>query len=107
MASFVHSRNERSKTTRQADRPSCDPLRRAGFLGLLPHSAPRDPNSRGSSICAVESGSPPPLAALQKSRETFWSARVGLHYRALAVEVQNGVLWFWVGTHAEYDRLVG
>jgi len=37
----------------------------------------------------------------------FWSSRVGLHYSALAVEVRNGVLWFWIGTHAEYDRLVG
>jgi hypothetical protein len=37
----------------------------------------------------------------------FWSARVGLHYRALAVEVTDGVLWFWIGTHAEYDKIVG
>lgn len=37
----------------------------------------------------------------------FWSARVGLHYRALAVEAPDGVLWFWIGTHAEYDKLVG
>lgn len=37
----------------------------------------------------------------------FWSARVGLHYRALAVEVPDGVLWFWIGTHAEYDKIVG
>ena len=42
-----------------------------------------------------------------KKTGTFWSSRVGLHYRALAVEVPNGVLWFWIGTHAEYDRLVG
>lgn len=33
--------------------------------------------------------------------------RVGLHYRALGVEVPDGVLWFWIGTHAEYDALVG
>jgi hypothetical protein len=42
-----------------------------------------------------------------KQVRTFWSSRVGLHYRALAVDVQNGVLWFWIGTHAEYDRMVG
>jgi hypothetical protein len=35
----------------------------------------------------------------------FWSARVGLHHRALAVEVEAGMLWVWIGTHAEYDRL--
>ncbi len=37
----------------------------------------------------------------------FWSARVGLHYRAVAVEAPDGLVWFWIGMHAEYDRLVG
>ena len=37
----------------------------------------------------------------------FWSARVGLHYRALAVEQENAMVWFWVGTHALYNRLIG
>jgi hypothetical protein len=36
----------------------------------------------------------------------FWSVRVGLHYRALAVEDGEDVVWVWIGTHAEYDRLV-
>ena len=36
-----------------------------------------------------------------------WSVRVGLHYRAVATEVDDGMLWFWIGTHAEYDRLIG
>jgi hypothetical protein len=36
----------------------------------------------------------------------FWSARVGLHYRALAVENENELVWFWIGTHAVYNRLV-
>ena len=38
---------------------------------------------------------------------SFWSARVGLHHRAIGVVVPDGVLWFWIGTHAEYDTLVG
>jgi hypothetical protein len=38
---------------------------------------------------------------------SYWSARVGLYYRALAVEAQDGLLWFWIGTHAEYDEIVG
>lgn len=36
----------------------------------------------------------------------FWSARVGLHYRALAVESDEEMIWVWIGTHAEYDRLL-
>ena len=37
----------------------------------------------------------------------FRSVRVGLHYRALAVEAGEDVLWFWIGHHAEYDHLIG
>jgi len=35
----------------------------------------------------------------------FWSVRVG-RYRALAVEVDAGLLWFWIGSHADYDALI-
>ena len=37
----------------------------------------------------------------------LWSARIGLHYRSLAAEAGNDLVWFWIGTHAEYDELVG
>ncbi|SEM74728.1 hypothetical protein [Bradyrhizobium sp. OK095] len=36
----------------------------------------------------------------------FWSARVGLRYRALAIETDRVCVWFWIGSHADYDRLV-
>jgi hypothetical protein len=35
-----------------------------------------------------------------------WSVRVGRKYRALGTEVEDGVLWVWIGTHAEYNRLL-
>jgi hypothetical protein len=37
----------------------------------------------------------------------FWSVRVGRSYRALAVDAEGGIVWFWIDTHAEYDRLIG
>jgi hypothetical protein len=37
----------------------------------------------------------------------FWSVRVGLRYRALAVEAGDDLLWFWIGSHADYDSLIG
>ena len=37
----------------------------------------------------------------------FWTVRVGLHYRALAVEKEADVVWFWIGPHQEYNRLIG
>ena len=36
----------------------------------------------------------------------FWSARVGLHYRVLARERTEGMVWFWIGHHSEYDQLL-
>ncbi len=37
----------------------------------------------------------------------YWSVRVGMRYRALGVDIDEGILWFWIGSHADYDRLVG
>jgi len=39
------------------------------------------------------------------SRPIF-AARVGLAYRALAVREGDEVIWFWIGSHAEYDHLL-
>ena len=36
----------------------------------------------------------------------YRSARVGIKYRALAVELEEGLLWFWIGNHREYDKLI-
>lgn len=35
-----------------------------------------------------------------------WSARVGRKYRALALETDGGFLWYWIGSHADYDQLI-
>lgn len=37
----------------------------------------------------------------------FWSARIGIHYRAVAVQEGEDYAWFWIGHHSEYDRLLG
>ena len=36
----------------------------------------------------------------------MYSVRIGLRYRALAVESQDGMLWFWIVSHADYDKLL-
>lgn len=36
----------------------------------------------------------------------LWSARVGLGHRALGKDRAEGIVWFWIGTHAEYDLLL-
>ena len=42
-----------------------------------------------------------------KKAGAYWSVRVGRGYRALGVPVDGGMLWQWIGSHAEYDRIVG
>ena len=37
----------------------------------------------------------------------IFSARVGLAHRALAVRAGEDVIWFWIGSHADYDNLLG
>jgi hypothetical protein len=42
-----------------------------------------------------------------KKTGRYWSARIGIHYRAVAVQEGNDFVWFWIGHHSEYDRLIG
>lgn len=41
-----------------------------------------------------------------KKIANYRSVRVGIRYRALALEVEDGLLWFWIGNHADYDKLL-
>jgi len=58
-----------------------------------------------SSYALLKSNERHPSLQLKKVK-SFWSVRVGLHYRALGVEDNQGIVWFWIGHHAEYDRLL-
>ena len=35
-----------------------------------------------------------------------YSARVGISYRAVGAVEGDVITWFWIGTHAEYDKLL-
>ncbi len=43
-----------------------------------------------------------------KPNQNIWSVRVGIGWRALGVmkEKEDKIVWFWIGPHAEYDRMV-
>jgi hypothetical protein len=41
-----------------------------------------------------------------KETGTFWSARIDIAHRALAVADGPDFIWVWIGTHDEYDRLI-
>jgi len=41
-----------------------------------------------------------------KKAGQYWSVRVGLGFRALGKDVKSGILWGWIGSHAEYNRII-
>ena len=41
------------------------------------------------------------------TRDPVYSVRVTLGYRALGLLEDEDLTWFWIGPHAEYDRLLG
>lgn len=47
-----------------------------------------------------------PSLHFKKVGRTLWSVRVSNSYRALALEVTDGFLWFWIGSHDEYERII-
>ena len=42
-----------------------------------------------------------------KKINSFWSVRVNQDYRALGKEINSGMIWFWIGSHKDYDKLIG
>ncbi|MEX2139774.1 MAG: hypothetical protein WD894_10970 [Pirellulales bacterium] len=41
-----------------------------------------------------------------KKISDYWSARVGRRHRALAKEREDGLVWFWIGPHDEYEMFI-
>lgn len=41
-----------------------------------------------------------------KKVDNYWSIRIGIHYRAIAVQSDDQIVWFWIGHHSEYDKLL-
>ena len=35
-----------------------------------------------------------------------YSVRVGIGWRALGLKVGDTIVWFWIGSHTEYERMV-
>ena len=40
------------------------------------------------------------------SVQPIYSVRVGLYYRALGIKENDTMIWFWIGTHADYDGMI-
>jgi len=38
--------------------------------------------------------------------EPFYSARISRGYRTVGIRTDGAILWFWIGSHADYDQLI-
>ena len=36
----------------------------------------------------------------------YWSVRINREYRALCVRAGETFIWFWIGTHSDYNKIV-
>jgi hypothetical protein len=39
-----------------------------------------------------------------KGHANAWLVGIGLHYRAVALRTGDTVRWFWIGSHADFDK---
>lgn len=48
----------------------------------------------------------PSLKFKRLKNSLLWSARVTQDYRAVAVPVEDGFQWLWIGAHTEYEHII-
>jgi len=87
----IQSRTSREFREAFASLPS-DIRRQARRASKLFRTDPRHPSLRFKKV---------------DEESNVYSVRIGLGYRALGVIEGPVVVWFWIGSHAECDRLLG
>ena len=95
----------RSPSTLRGAHASSDPSRIAAFWACY-DALPATVRALADKQFALLQENPRHPSLHFKRVGRFHSARVGAHYRALAVDASDGILGFWIGSHADYDRIV-
>jgi hypothetical protein len=70
------------------------------------HALPEDTRSLADKNFGLLKSNPRHPSLHFKRIGELWSVRVGDHYRALGFDVPGGINWFWIGTHAHYDKMI-
>ena len=39
--------------------------------------------------------------------DPLYSVRIGLRHRAVGMFTSDTITWFWIGTHDDYERVIG
>jgi hypothetical protein len=87
---------------------SCEVARDTALLDRLPRLASRDPGAAQKAYRLFRENPRHPSLQFKKvhNREPVYSVRVTVGYRAVGLLDNDEVAWFWIGSHAEYDRLL-
>ena len=40
------------------------------------------------------------------SKKQIYSVRISLGWRAIGIKEDNTIIWFWIGAHSDYDKLI-
>ena len=38
--------------------------------------------------------------------QPIYAVRIGIHWRAVGVKTGDTIVWYWVGSHSDYDSLL-
>ena len=68
---------------------------------------PEDIQARADKQYELFSSDPDHPSLHLKKIGAFWSVRVTDAYRALAFRDASEFTWFWIGSHDEYERIIG
>lgn len=75
------------------------------FFAFLPQDIQRQ--SRKAYKLFIKNWSHPSLhfKRIHQTRPIY-SIRINLNYRAVGIMENEHIIWFWIGTHDEYERLI-
>jgi hypothetical protein len=79
-----------------------------GFSGVLPPASGRNQGLARKNYRLWQADASHPSLQFKRvgKKESIYSVRVGIGWRALGLVEGNTITWFWIGSHAEYDRLI-
>jgi len=66
----------------------------------------RDRARRAFTLWRADPGHPSLRFKRVHTTHRVYSVRVGRGWRALCVVEDEEAVWFWIGSHADYDRLI-
>ena len=72
----------------------------------LYEALPEAVRAQADKSLALLKGDPQHPSLHFKNVGRFWSARVDVRHRALAVRDGEDLVWFWIGDHDAYERLL-